>query len=227
MSWASFLKLGGKWVGRGAKTTVETVGHAAIHPQQTLKGAGTAMKTAAVGGTLGYVGWQKLTTDDSVVGIVSDALIGEKNSQAISDTVHGTADGIRDLKDSVSNMTDTVTNTMDNVDSNLNGVSNFLGSITSGNGGDMLGNFFCNLTHGNVSGLSIMGLVLSAFLLFGRFGWMGKIAGAVLAMMMIGNNARAVQQQTPAVQPVRTQATPQETANRQQEEAEAIHRSRR
>ena len=52
----------------------------------------------------------------------------------------------------------------------------------------MIGNFFSNIGKGNVSGLSLIGLVVAALLVFGRFGWMGKIAGAVLAMMMIGNN---------------------------------------
>ena len=80
MSWASLLKAGGKaakWAGRNAGKVLETGGKALLHPQQTLKGAGTALKTAAVGGGLGYVGWKKLTTVESVVGIVSDAIIGE------------------------------------------------------------------------------------------------------------------------------------------------------
>ena len=104
MSWASLLKAGGKaatWAGKNA-------GKALLHPQQTLKGAGTALKTAAVGGGLGYVGWKKLTTDESVVGIVSDAIIGEKATQKVSDTVSGAVDGIRDLKDSVSGMSERV-----------------------------------------------------------------------------------------------------------------------
>ena len=29
----------------------------------------------------------------------------------------------------------------------------------------------------------------AAFLTFGRFGWMGRIAGALLGMMLIGNNS--------------------------------------
>ena len=46
-----------------------------------------------------------------------------------------------------------------------------------------------NLGRGNVSGLSIAGLVAAACLVFGRFGWLGKIAGALLGMMLIGNNS--------------------------------------
>ena len=49
MSWATVLKAGLKFMGRGAQATVKTVGHTALHPQQTIKGLGTATKTAAVG----------------------------------------------------------------------------------------------------------------------------------------------------------------------------------
>ena len=84
---------------------------------------------------------------------------------------------------------------MQGVDSKLNGISNFISQVSGGNGGEMLGGFFNNLIQGNIRGMGIMGLVLSAFLLFGRFGWMGKLAGAILAMMTIGNNAGVRQQQ--------------------------------
>ena len=227
MGWTSVLKAGAKWIGKGAKATAEATGKAVIHPQETIKGAGAAAKTVAVGGALGYVGWQKLTTDESVVGIVSDALIGKDNTEAIGDTIHGATEGIRDLKESVSGMTETVSGTMGNVDSKLSGISNFLGSVTSGNGGNMMSGFLGNLVHGNVSGLSIMGLVLSAFLLFGRFGWMGKIAGAMLGMMMIGGNAQAVQKQLTVQAAVAQAEESKLTAATSQGEAEQIHRSRR
>ena len=231
MSWASLLKAGGKavkWAGRGAGKVLETGGRAILHPQQTLKGAGTALKTAAVGGGMGYVGWKKLTTDESVVGIVSDAIIGEKATQKVSDTVHGAVDGIRDLKESVGNMTEKVSGAAENVDGKLNGISSFLSDVSSGNGGEMLGGFFRNLTRGNVSGMGVMGLVLSAFLLFGRFGWMAKLAGAMLAMMTIGNNSR--REVSPAA--VQTDASrnardAMETHQEEQpREAEQIHRRR-
>ena len=225
MSWASLLKAGGKavtWAGKNA-------GKALLHPQQTLKGAGTALKTAAVGGGLGYVGWKKLTTDESVVGIVSDAIIGEKATQKVSDTVSGAVDGIRDLKDSVSGMSERVSSAAGNVDSKLNGISSFLSDVSSGNGGQMLGGFLQNLTHGNVSGLGVMGLVLSSFLVFGRFGWMARIAGAVLAMMTIGNNSRRELSPAPSIQAgtARTeQAEKQMQLPEPTQEAEQIHRRR-
>lgn len=224
------MKLGGnaaRWAGRGAKAALETGGKAILHPQQTLKGAGTALKTAAVGGGLAYVGWKKLTTDESVVGIVSDAIIGEKTTQKVSDTVHGAVEGIRDLKESVGGMTERVSSAAENVDGKLNGISSFLSDVSSGNGGEMLGGFLGNLTHGNVSGLGVMGLVISAFLIFGRFGWMAKLAGSMLAMMTIGNNSRrvlspaAVQEDT-----VQTAQTELETRREEPQEADQIHRRR-
>lgn len=178
---------------RGGKATIESVGSAVIHPQRTLKGLGTATKTAAVGGAVGYVGWEKLTTDKSVAGIVGDAVLGEGTMQGVSNTVSGVVGGVHDLTDKVGGMTDSVNNAMTDVNSKWSGMSNFLRGVFSGNGGEMMGNFFGNLGRGNVSGLSIAGLVLSAMLIFGRFGWLAKIAGAVLAMMMIGNNANMVQ----------------------------------
>lgn len=193
MGWGSLLKAFGKWSLRGGKAAAESVGNAAIHPQRTIKGLGTATKTAVAAGGATYVGWKKLTTDDSVVGIVSDAVIGKDTTEKIGSAVGGAADDVKDLKDSVGSLTKSVGHAVDTVESKWNGLSNFLQGIFSGNGGNMIGNFFSNLGQGNVSGLSLAGLVLSSLLVFGRFGWMGKIAGAVLGMMMIGNNANMSQ----------------------------------
>ena len=99
MGWGSFLKSTLRLGGRMTSATAHTVGSAVLHPQQTLKGVGTATKSAVVGGSLGYIGWEKLTTDKSVVGIVSDAVIGEDTTKKIGDTVSGIGDGVKDLKD--------------------------------------------------------------------------------------------------------------------------------
>lgn len=196
MGWATILKAGKpllRWTMQGGKATIESVGSAVIHPQRTLKGLGTATKTAAIGGAVGYVGWEKLTTDKSVAGIVGDAVLGEGVTEGVSNTVNGVTSGVKDLTDKVGGMTESVNNAVSEVNGKWNGVSNFLQGTFSGNGGEMMGNFFGNLGRGNVSGLSIAGLVLSAMLVFGRFGWLAKIAGAVLAMMMIGNNVNMSQ----------------------------------
>lgn len=190
--WSSLLKIGGqtvKAVTPAVKATGKSVGEAIIHPTKTLKGAGQAMKTAAIGGSLGYVGWEKLTTDKSVVEIVSDAVVGE----SVSETLSETANDIKELKNKAGEAIDTVNNAMGDINSKWSGMSNFFRGLFSGNGIDMFKNFFSNLGKGNVSGLSIAGLIAASFLVFGRFGWLGKIAGTMLGLMMIGNNANMKQ----------------------------------
>ena len=204
MGWSTFLKTTGKYVLKGGRATVESAGSAVIHPQRTIKGLGTAAKTAAVGGGMAYVGWEKLTTDKSVTRIVGDAVVGEGTMESVSNKVDTVIEGVNDLKEKVGETVSTMNEAMTDVNSKWSGMSNFLRGIFSGNGGNMIGNFFSNLGKGNVSGLSLAGLVVSALLVFGRFGWLGKIAGAVLGMMMIGNNANMSQllggqRQTPQI----------------------------
>ena len=105
--------------------------------------------------------------------------------------------GIRELKGKAGEAVDAVSGAAESIGSSLNGVSNFMGQATGGGLGDMLGGFFRNLGRGNVSGLSIAGLVAAAFLVFGRTGWLGKIAGLFLGMMLIGNNAGLVRTEAP------------------------------
>ena len=243
MSWATVLKAGLKFMGSGAKATAKTVGHTVLHPQQTIKGMGTATKTAAVGAATGYVAWEKLTTDKSVARIVGDAVVGSDTIDSVGEKVEGVGNAVSNFGETASNAMNGVSEAVNGANNNLNGISNFLGSMTNGNGGNMFSNFFSNLFSGNVSGMSMLGLVASAFLIFGRFGWMGKIAGALLGMMMIGNNATLQQTlgggvaqqkpQAPAPDPQRALAqnqTPQApqplVVYAPEEERTVIHRSR-
>ena len=243
MSWATVLKAGLKFMGSGAKATAKTVGHTVLHPQQTIKGMGTATKTAAVGAATGYVAWEKLTTDKSVARIVGDAVVGSDTIDSVGEKVEGVGNAVSNFGETASNAMNGVSEAVNGANNNLNGISNFLGSMTNGNGGNMFSNFFSNLFSGNVSGMSMLGLVASAFLIFGRFGWMGKIAGALLGMMMIGNNATLQQTmgggmaqqkpQTPAPDPQRALAQAQTPQTPQpvvvyapEEERSVVHRSR-
>ena len=243
MSWATVLKAGLKFMGSGAKATAKTVGHSVLHPQQTIKGMGAATKTAAIGGATGYVAWEKLTTDKSVARIVGDAVVGSDTIDSVGEKVEGVSNAVSNFGETASNAMNGVSEAVNGANNNLNGISNFLGSMTNGNGGNMFSNFFSNLFSGNVSGMSMLGLVASAFLIFGRFGWMGKITGALLGMMMIGNNATLQQTmgggmaqqkpQAPAPDPQRALAqnqTPQApqpvVVYAPEEERTVIHRSR-
>lgn len=69
----------------------------------------------------------------------------------------------------------------------------------------MLGNFVRNPTMATYL-IEHRGLIAAAFLIFGRFGWLGKIAGAFLGMMLIGNNA-GVFRDTNTESVARTQAS--------------------
>lgn len=244
MSWATVLKAGLKFMGRGAGATAKTVGHTVLHPQQTIKGLGTATKTAAVGAATGYVAWEKLTTDKSVARIVGDAVVGSDTIDSVGETVEGVGNAVSSLGETASNAMNSVSDAVNDANSNLNGISNFLGNMSGGNGGNMFSNFFSNLFSGNVSGMSMLGLVASAFLIFGRFGWMGKIAGVLLGMLMIGNNSSLNQAlgggvaqqkpQTPANDPQKALAKAQTPVAQQpvpvvyepQEERPVVHRSR-
>ena len=195
---------------RGGGRAVASAGDAIIHPQRTLIGAGKAVKTAAVGGAVGYVGWEKLTTDKSVTRIVSDAVIGSDTTDAIADTVSD----VKELKTKAGEAVDAV----NGVATNMSGIGNFMHSISTGNVGDMFGNLFSNITSGKVGGMSLLGLVAAAFMTFGRFGWLSKIAGVLLGMYIIGNNSRA--QQTAINERQRTNEKRQENVavNRQNQQ---------
>ena len=197
---------------RGGGRAVASAGDAIIHPQRTLIGAGKAVKTAAVGTAVGYVGWEKLTTDKSVTRIVSDAVIGPDTTDAIADTVSD----VKELKTKAGEAVDAV----NGVASNMSGIGNFMHNISTGNVGDMFGNLFSNITSGKVGGMSLLGLVAAAFMTFGRFGWLSKIAGVLLGMYIIGNNSRA--QQAAVTERQRTNEKRQENVavNRQNQQME-------
>ncbi|EIY66524.1 hypothetical protein INE74_02164 [Bacteroides ovatus CL03T12C18] len=186
-TWDTLLRYGGKALkgaGKATSATGRSIGNAMLHPSQTLRGAGQAVKTATTGAAIGYVGWEKLTTDKSVARIVSEALVGKSATNAIA----GTTEEMKELKEKAGETIEAAGNAVAGIDTKLNGVSNFLRETSNGGLFDMLGGFLRNLGQGNVSGLSIAGLIAAAFLIFGRFGWFGKIAGALLGMMLIGNN---------------------------------------
>ena len=207
--WRSLLKTGGKAAG----ATGKAVGGAVLHPSQTLRGAGSALKTETVGAEVGYVGWEKLTTAKSVVRIESDAVKGEDTTHANSGTAKAATETVYKLSGKAEQTFDSVSQASSSLSSTLNGASNFLSGVSNGNAGNMLGNFFSNLAHGKVSGLSIVGLIAGAFLVFGRTGWLGKIAGIFLHMMMIGNNTQ--RQQEASVTDNQRQARPQQEQEEQ------------
>lgn len=163
------------------RNIAKVVTYPVVHPQRTIGGAIKGAKTAAIAIPAGYVGWEKLTTDKSIARITGEAIVGERAVNAMSDAVND----VGELKDSANKMMDKVSEAGENI----GGINSFFQNMFSGNGGNMIGDFISNLGKGKISGLGIAGLIGAAVMIFGRFGWFGKIAGAFLAMSIIGSNS--------------------------------------
>lgn len=48
-----------------------------------------------------------------------------------------------------------------------------------------MNNALNSVTNGNVSKLDLLGLITSAYMMFGRFGWLGKAASLMLGGMTL------------------------------------------
>ena len=208
----SYLWNGGKAVvGAGGKV----VNAAVKHP-----------KTSVAAGIATYAGWKSIGSDDSYATAVGEAskdvakgvgnfahdvVNGFTGKETVEDVTEGTAGVLSDIKETA-NETKGVLGALGD---SLKGITSFLGNIMGGNGTGMFSRFFDNIGKGNISMLGIGGLVAAGYMLFGRTGLLGKIGGALLAMMMIGSNSQAQAQtqhqaQSPAVGQGEAQEQPKE-----------------
>ena len=200
-SWKTALK----FVGKPLMAAGKSVGEAVIHPQRTLHGFGVAAKTAVVGGGMGYLAWENIVHDKPVLRTIGDTLVGEEAVEKMDEALDRTAERVESMTEKAGEAIGSMNATMTDIGNKWNGMQHFLTNVAGGNSMEMFGNFFNNLGKGNVSGISLLGLVTSSLLVFGRFGWLGKIAGAVLGMMLIGNNAHVAHGQTPQKGHARTE----------------------
>ena len=196
----------------------------------SVAGAGTKVvtavaknpKTTVVTGVAAYAGWDKLTNPDESIGTAVGKTLrdgGEGVGGFAHDTVNGftgekTVEQVRDTATSVvSDLQGAASETkglLGTIGDSLRGISSFLGNLFGGNGGNMFGNFLNNLASGNISGWGIGALIAASYMIFGRTGLLGKIGGALMAMMMIGNNSQR-QTQTASLAQERPQEQSQET----------------
>lgn len=187
--WSTILKYGK----RAATASGNSMGNAVIHPQRTLMGLGNATKTAVIGGGMGYLAWENIFNDKPVIRTAADVLIGEETVDRGLDAVGLATKKVEGMVEKAGETLDGVKSSVSDATSSWSGIGKFTQGILGGNGSNMLGGFFHNISKGNVSGLGVLGLVASALLIFGRFGWLGKIAGALMGMMLIGSNSWNVQ----------------------------------
>ena len=196
----------------------------------SVAGAGTKVvtavaknpKTTVVTGVAAYAGWDKLTNPDESIGTAVGKTLRD-GVEGVGGFAHDTVNGFTGEK-TVEQVRDTATSVVSDlqgaasetkgllgtIGDSLRGISSFLGNLFGGNGGNMFGNFLNNLTSGNISGLGIGALIAASYMIFGRTGLLGKIGGALMAMMMIGNNSQR-QTQTASLAQERSQEQSQET----------------
>ena len=223
MSW---LSIGGKIIPklfRGGTKATSTLWKGTTAVTETAVKAGGAMlknpKTTVVTGIGAYAGWKMLDEPDKSFG----THVGETAREAFNgsgDFAHDAVNGFTG-EDTVEQVTDTATTTLNNLNQNvsetkgilgtigdaLSGLGQFLGNMFGGGGMNMFSNFFSNIGSGHISGLSIGALIAAGYMIFGRTGLLGKIGGALLAMMMIGSNSR---QQAPTQEQTVAQTQAQE-----------------
>lgn len=158
-------------------------------------------KTTAVASVATFAGWQKLSHPDESLGTaVGKTLRG--GTDGTGDFAHDVVNGytgdntVEKVKDTTNNVITGIKETateakglLGSLGDTLKGISSFLGDMFGGNGANMFSNFFHNLGSGKISGLGIGALIASAYMIFGRTGLLGKIGGALMAMMMIGSNS--------------------------------------
>lgn len=193
--WATLLKYGKKAVNSSAATTM---GDAMIHPQRTLAGLGKATKTAVIGGGMGYLAWENIVNDKPIVRTAADVLVGEETVDKGLAVAGEASDKVENMVEKVGENMESISSSVSGTSSAWSGIGSFLKNMLGGKGLDMFGDFFGNIGKGNVSGLSMLGLVASSLLVFGRFGWLGKIAGALMGMMLIGSNSQSIQTEQPS-----------------------------
>lgn len=180
-------------------------GWAALKSVQTGESFGTAYgeKSREVANTaIDFVAdagksFTKPSNDDSV----------GKVAQQVTDVYDSTTNTLGEIKTSLSESK----GILGTLGDTLKGITNFMGNLFNGNGANMFGNFFNNMTSGNVSGLGIGALILGGYMMFGRTGLLGKIGGALLAMMMIGSNSQQQQQNQVMAQSVGQQQSEEQS----------------
>lgn len=215
MGWSSILKIGTAIVSKGGnvikgtanvaskvvgKTPAMTKGVADI--AQTIAKPAIYVarnpKTAIVAPGVAYAGWKALVDRQPVIDSakdygkkILDVAIGEDNSNEFANDLGKAKETLTDVKDTVTEGKGLLCS----LNESLGGIKSFINNITGGEGLNMFGNFFRNIFSGKVSGMSFIGLLAAGVLTFCRFGWLGKIAGALLGMTMIGNNSVAQEPQ--------------------------------
>lgn len=209
MSWIAVVGKGVWSLVKGTanvgKNALTGVGNALLHPVSSTKNVAKAALLGTTAAVATKSGWDSIVNDKPYSEALTDNVVGEKGREKIDKAV----ETVSDIKESTTSAISEMTSSVSSINSSLGGIKNFISNLFNGNGLGSISNFFDNIGKGNVSGMSLLGLLAAGFLVFGRFGWLGKIAGALMSMMIIGNNSSRTQQQTQQQTQQRTAETPE------------------
>lgn len=181
---------------------------------------GEKVKEDGIAGGLKEAVFGSDNADKSVVGNVTDLAFGEGTYegaiQKVSDAYHATSDyarqGMSFVRDSVMPQGQPGTNLQQGqllYDANGNVVGAYPGAgaynpqqvaaMQSATPFSSIGGFINQISGGKVTGLNALEIVAAAYMMFGsRFGWLGKIAGALIggvAAKDITNRSAMIQMQ--------------------------------
>lgn len=206
MGW---LSLGTKIVaktlrsGTSASSTLWKGGTTVLGSAANVAGAAARNpKTAVTLGVASYAGWKMLDSPDksygTSVGESARKLVGSTgnfahdavNAFTGGNTIENVRDGATDITNGIKETIGETKGVLGTLSETLQGLGKFVSNIFGGNGMNMFSNFFNNFGEGKVSALGIGGLLAASYMMFGRSGLLGKIGGALLAMMMIGGNSQ-------------------------------------
>lgn len=185
------------FVGSGIAVGMYT-GNGALRTWANWVGGGDAKETVAekvnrvVNGEKAHGG--------NVVGDTLDSVTGEGTAQKIVDTVSAVKDGIVDTaqstKDLVSRNMPSLPSMGQYTDQQMAQVTGQYPAQYPQQGGAALADFspFTGFRHllntvtgGNTNMMSVAAMIPAAMLMFGNFGWMGKIASLMLGSMAVKN----------------------------------------
>lgn len=157
------------------------------HAEKLGKQAFKTTKSTAwtIGGS--YVGWKFLTTDKSVARIASEAVIGKEATDMVASVPKAINAPESSSVENEDGQAWNKLSPMDNAGTDEG--KGLLDGLFGNDSGGTIGNFVSNLLSGNIKGMDMVGLIGAALLIFGRFGWFGKMAGALLGMLVMNNNS--------------------------------------
>jgi len=185
---------GGFWY--RAKQAYNAITFPWTHKKQ-IATAGVSIGAFGVGGKLA---WDKLVNDKDVLenlgAMSNDAVMGLKDGG--KDFGRGFINGASqdpDVKAAAKVVDDTgkkVKETAEDIFEHGRGVGNMLSEIVNTIGSFFGGvsNMLSSLTNGKVGGLGVVGLLASAYLIFGRTGILGKIGGLLMGMTLLSGIMR-------------------------------------